>query len=283
MRHGRWNLSRTIFFVFAGRKPNIQLALPFYREIAKQGVEVHIWDLCRDPEDSRYLRSLNEPGITVREEFYNPPKSSRGQVKVWGHYTRTEYQDCVFIKADDDVVFYETKKLHAFIDAAKTNPDKVVSALTINNGASTALLPEVWRQFETLNIPLLDVHLSPEYAELSHRWFFQNWQTIINQPNTLVEDVTWLSINCIAYTWDMGRIISRRIGTRSPRDIADRVFDPRRHRVGDEGSVNLLPRLIHTGFVAGHLNFGPQERDMDPGLLSELRKLYADVGRQYLS
>ena len=258
------------------------MALPFYRRIAEQGVEVHIWDLCRDEEDSHYLRSLDGDGITVRTEFYNPRKSSRGQVSVWGHYTRSEYQDCTFIKADDDVLFYETNKLQSFIAAAQDNPDAVVSALTINNGASTALLPEVWENFETLDMPLLDVHLSAEYAELSHRWFFQNWQTITNQSDTLVADETWLSINCIAYTWNLGRTISKRIGTRSPRNIADRVFDPRRHRVGDEGSVNLLPRMIHTGFVAGHATFGPQEKLMSDSLLTELRKLYADVASQYL-
>ena len=46
--------------------------------------------------------------------------------------------------------------------------------------------------------------------------------------------------------------------------------------------MNLFDRVIHEGFVAGHLYFGPQARQMDDSLLSELRKQYAVIGREYL-
>ena len=274
-------MPRTIFYVFAGRQPNIEVALPFYRRILETGAEVHIWDLARDPKDSEYLRSIT--GVEVRTQFYQGDgRASRGQNRVWKHYTRPEYSDCVFVKVDDDVLFLETEAFDSFVQAAVDNPNHVISALTINNGASTSFLPDIQAGFEELDIPLLDVHLSPEYAELCHRWFFQNWRTITGKPAVLTPVETWLSINCIAYTYEMGRKIAIRIGTRSPRDIADRHFDPYRTRVGDEGAANMQPRMIHEGFVAGHLNFGPQQKAMPDDLLNELRKLYADVAKQYL-
>jgi hypothetical protein len=139
----------------------------------------------------------------------------------------------------------------------------VISALTINNGASTPLLPEVWSGFEQLGIPLLDVHLSAEYAELSHRWFFATGDRVIGRPPKLTPADTWVSINCLAYTYEMGRKISAQIGQRSPAMIADREF-PRRnahgrmsgHHVGDEGAANMQTILIHEGMTVGHFSFG---------------------------
>ena len=277
---------RVIFFVFGGRQPNLEVALPFYQRILDENpdVEFHLWDLARDPQDHEYMRSLpTMDRFLVNSVFYQGNgRATNGQNKVWRHYTQQGFQDCIFVKADDDVLFYETDQFASFVEAAQDNPDRVISALTINNGASTRLIPDIWAGFESLDIPLLDVHLSTEYAELSHRWFFQNWQTITDHSPILTPTEDWLSINCIAYTWATGKKISARIGSRAPRHIAGRDFDPYRSKVGDEGSVNILPRLIHQGFVAGHLNFGPQIKQMDAGLLDELRKLYADVARQYL-
>lgn len=281
---------RVIMYAFWGRKANVELQMPYIHRILQEHpeVEFHGWDLARDPKDSAYLRTLKGERITIQTAFYGPV-ASKGQERVWKHYARPEYQDAVFVKIDDDVVFIETASFGGFVQSAVDNPQHVISALTINNGASTSLLPKVWDMFETLDIPLLDVHLSAEYAENSHRWFFDNWRHLIDQPNTLTPVQTWVSINCIAYRWNLGRQIAALLGTRPPIMIADREYPRRnpdgrivRHRVGDEGAVNMFPRYIHQGFVVGHLYFGPQARHMDDALLTELRKHYADVATQYL-
>ncbi|MGU3650684.1 hypothetical protein [Mycolicibacterium sp. A43C] len=290
---------RTILYVFAGREENIKVALPLYRDILDRNpdTEIHLWDLCRDPADSRYLRSINGiDRLQVRTEFSAPGGvASIGQSRVWKYYAGAEFRDAVFVKCDDDVLFLETKAFSAFVQTAAARPGVVTSALTINHGASTHLLPEVQEMFEQLSVPLLDVHLSADYAELSHHWFFENWQTIIGRPNAVTRASSWVSINCIAYTWEMGRTIAETIGLRSPARIADREYPPRttsgrtlRHRVGDEGAVNMQTVVIDAGMVVGHLAFGPQLRSEDLRVLSddelaELRGLYADVGRQYLA
>lgn len=284
-------MSRVILFVLAGRRPNLEIQVPFLRRIQDEhpAVEVHLWDLCRNHDDSKYLRTLTGDRITVRRDFSGLPQGA-GINQVWKHYAEPSYEGVTFAKLDDDDLFIETAAFGSFIQAAVDNPDSVISALTINNGASTDLLPEVWSGFEQLGIPLLDVHLSAEYAELSHRWFFDNWQTIIGQPPILTPVETWLSINMMAYTYEMGCTIAALIGTRSPDTIADRTF-PRRnargrmsgHHIGDEGAFNLQPRLIHHGMVAGHFSFGPQDELMPEALQTELRKNYTDIGRQYLA
>jgi hypothetical protein len=278
-------------FVFAGRRPNLEIQMPFLRRILDDhpDVEVHLWDLCRTKEDSRYLRTLHGDRVQVKTSFRIHGQSN-GIRNVWDHYALPEYKDCVFVKCDDDDLFIETDAFDSFVQAAVDNSDSVISALTINNGASTMLLPEVWRGFEQLGIPLLDVHLSAQYAELCHRWFFDNWRNVIGRPAKLTPADTWVSINCLAYTYETGCRISAQIGQQSPVMIADREFprlnaDGRMsgHHVGDEGAANMLKILIHEGMTVGHFSFGPQDRLMDESLQTELRKNYADISRQYLA
>lgn len=273
---------RNIMFVFGGRQPNIEIALPFYRRILDENpdTELHLWDLARTKADSQYLRSINGDRITIVTNFAGP-NPWRSFNKVWLHYSGHQYDDCVFTKLDDDDVFLKVGDYQGFLQAAVDNSDSVVSALTINNGACTPLIPEIWDSFEKLGIPLLDVHLSGAYAELSHRWFFDHWAELINEPARLVPTEDWLSINCLAMSWEVLRRISRLNGSVPPANIAGREFT-RRNRVGDEGAANMLPRLVYTGMVCGHLTFGPQEKRMARGLLDEMRKNYSDVAGKYL-
>lgn len=273
-------MPETILFVFAGRKPNLEIAVPFYQRLTEQSpdLQVHVWDLARNPQDSEYIRSISGERITVRTEFYDPPYTQRGQGRVWRHYAQPGYQDAVFVKADDDVVFLDTARFPELVEAATDNSGTVVSALTINNGASTRLIPELWAGFEKLNIPLLDVHLSAGFAEMCHRWFFAHWRE--NRSPKLSPTQDWVSINLIAFTWETCQQIVYRMRTITSGEIAGRMFG--RHQPGDEGAANMLPRLIHEGFTAAHLYFGPQAEQMDDGLLAELRKHYADIARQYL-
>src|SRR5690349_13114319 len=111
----------TILFVFAGRKPNLEVAVPFYRHLTAQNpdLEVHVWDLARTREDSAYIRGISGERITVRTEFYNPPYTQRGQSRVWRHYAQPDYENTVFVKADDDVVFIDTHRFPMLVQAAK--------------------------------------------------------------------------------------------------------------------------------------------------------------------
>lgn len=277
---------RVIAFAFWGRRDNVELQLPYIRRILADNpnVEFHGWDLARDPADSTYLRTIRGERIHIRTDYYSGDgRAMRGQNQVWKHYATYQYKDTTFVKLDDDDVFLQTETFPAFIQAARDHPDTVVSALTINNGASTPHIPGILDIYQSLNIPLLDVHLCGRYAEESHRWFLANWQTLLTTRTDLIPTNDWVSINCLALSHQVLNRIATGIGTPSPAHIgAGREF-PRRNRLGDEGAANTLPRLIHPGFVCAHLNFGPQTKQIDEPTYAELRKGYADLCTQYLT
>jgi hypothetical protein len=289
-------LSRVILFAFWGRRENVELQLPFIRRILEQNPDVEFqgWDLARDPEDSKYIRSLPaKDRFQIRTDYYQGDgKASRGQNQVWRHYCSPQYRDCTFVKLDDDVSFIETAGIPGFIQAALDNPDAVISALTVNNGCSARHIPAVWDIYESLKptLPkdatphpelakLLAVHRSAEYADRCHRWFHTNWPTLINQTPQLIPTEDWLSINAISYSYVVGKRIALRIGQPSPEPV---IAGRPQRRLGDEGSANRQPRHIYTGTVCGHLTFGPQQQSATPGQVDEWRKMYADIARQYL-
>lgn len=271
---------KTIIFMFGGRQANVELQLPYIRRILAENpdTEYHIWDLARHDTDSNYLRSIEGDRIHIITH-YREPKPSRAFNKVWRAYTHPEFRNYRFLKIDDDIVYLDTHRFTHFIDHIPD--DTVLSALTINNGASTRHIPDLWHGYQQLNIPLLDVHLNSDYADMCHRWFFQNWQETTKHPLDITATDDWMSINCIAMTYPTLCAVANLVGTLSPPEIAGRTFGYMTP-VGDEGAVNMLPRAIHTGFTAAHLTFGPQITAVDETVWDEMRKMYADIVKQAL-
>lgn len=276
-------MKSTIMFEFAGRRANMELQRPFFERILadRPDVELHVWNLAKDPDDAEYIKDYDEdhPRIIVHNEFYGKDPWTRFN-DVYRHYAQPKYKACRFVKLDDDVVFLETREFGSFIDAIDQNPQAVMSANVINNGACMHLDPLLFGRFKSLHIPLLDVHKYPQFAEMSHEYFFEHWRELTNQEPRWTPTTDWLSINLIGYDYGMAREFASLLDTPHPRVVAGRSFRGR-DRVGDEGMVNMLPRIVVQGFTAAHLTFGPQERkapDMWPGL----RKRYAEVGREYL-
>ena len=267
-------------FVFAGRRPNLELQLPFARRILDQhpNVELHVWNLARDDADADYLQTITGDRFTVRNDFHGGCKWT-GFNDVWHHYADEQYRDHLFVKIDDDDVFFAADRFAEYLAAIDEHRGSIVSANTVNNGASTWLEPLVWRGFEALGIPLLDVHTSGEYAELAHRHFLTHWRDMVDQPDQVIPTTDWLSINCIGMDWATLTQIADAVGTPSPRHIAGRRW-PRDFPLGDEGAANMLPRVIHRGFVVSHLSFGPQ--NLPDSTWDQLRAEYAIVGKEYL-
>lgn len=271
---------RVVLFVFAGRRPNMELQLPLIRRILEENpnVEYDIWDLARTPGDSRYLRTIKGERMTVRTEF---AKATLGYDHVYRYYAKPAYKGSVFVKLDDDIVFLQTDAFRRFVQAVETTPDAVISANVINNGACTRIDSELFSQFETLGIPLLEVHKSQEYAALSHQYFFDHYRDLLQTPAELVTARDWLSINTIGYSWDIACRIARKVGSvcgtsANPKQVAGRALTT----LGDEGVVNTLPRRVMRGFLACHLTFGPQK--LTPAQLRPWRKRYAEITKEML-
>lgn len=276
--------TRTIIFCFGGRKANLALQLPFIHRILADNtsIEYHLWNLSRDPADDAYIRGLSArtKRFKVINMFHQPRAWERFN-DVYRYYATPDFKDCRFVKLDDDVVFIQDRDLKEFIAGIEANPHAVLSGEVINNGACTRLDAKLYDKFRRLGVRLLDVHLSPQFAFMAHDYFFEHWPTMTRRPLTWVPTEDWLSINFIGYDYEMGKKLAALLDTPSPRRIAGRVFPRGRSRVGDEGGVNMLPRIIVSGFMVGHLTFGPQERKTHPSTWTELRARYAEVGAKY--
>jgi hypothetical protein len=272
---------KTIIFCFAGRRENLELQLPFIRRILEHhpNAEYHVWNLAKNAEDTEYVSQISGDRIQIFNQFAGEHKPWDRFNDVYRFYASPDFIDCRFVKIDDDVIFIQDDKLDTFTTAIDANPGAIISAQVINNGACTKLDPELWRLFQELKpLPLLDVHKSADYALGSHDHFLQDWFTMTQQPTKLLKTGEWLSINLIGYDYPTGCAIARQVGGPSPTLIAGRHFRPR-GPLGDEGMCNTLPRLVMKGFIASHLTFGPQH--LTDAELADLRKTYADVGRQY--
>lgn len=270
-----------ILFMFAGRRPNMEINLPLFQRIVAEHPQVHfhIWDLARDAADAQYLRTIAGERIEVCRQF-SGPRAPRYMGKVWQHYTASRYSEALFVKVDDDIAFVQTEHFGAFLDAIEAHPNHLISAEVVNNGACTAFIPALWQGFASLDIPLLDVHKSNGYAQLAHEHMLGNWRQLLARPLELADIETWLSINFIGMNWELLRRISTKLGRPSPEWIADRQWRAG-SRIGDEGSANLLDRKVLRGFTVAHLGFGPQ--NLTPEQEQGWRDRYATVGADYLA
>ena len=269
-----------ILFLFGGREGNLRINLPIIRQILDDNPQVsfHLWNLARLHVDSEFIKSVEGDRIKVWNQF-SGSGAMHQMPRVWHFYTNDRFRDALFVKMDDDVVFVESEKFGAFVDAIEANPDKILSAEVVNNGACTPFMPKLWDGYSKLGIPLLEVHESNECAQLAHRFMFEEWRDLVGRPTSLVEVDTWLSINFIGMTWRTLRQMQGKIGHRCPPCVAGRDFR-QGTRIGDEGAANMLDRMVMRGFTAAHLGFGPQ--NLTEHQEFEWRADYDEIAWEYL-
>ena len=121
---------RVTLFAFWGRRPNVELQLPFIHRILKNHpqVEFHGWNLCRDPADDAYVQSVAGERIYIRNDFRGP-RSYAKMFRVWQYYAmHSTFDERLFVKIDDDMVFLRTDRFGAFLD--------VVEEISHRNGRS---------------------------------------------------------------------------------------------------------------------------------------------------
>jgi predicted O-methyltransferase YrrM len=285
-------------FCFAGRRGNMQIQLPYIHRILSEhpDVEYHVWNLARNNADREYVKTIEGERITVLEDPTRREGSREGCrcmycstgrspfEAVYQYYTQEQFKDRLFVKIDDDIVFIETGGWPKFVDAIVDNPEHIVSAMVINNGACTSTIPGLWHDFEGLSVLAREAYKSLEYAEMSHSFMFGHWRELLHQPVELIVPDNYLSINMIGYNWEMGRQMADLLGTIPEPGAYDSVpeMPPEfaNMKIGDEGAVNILPRYIVRGFLTAHLSFAPQY--MPPDRETVLRKSYADISSRYL-
>jgi hypothetical protein len=305
-----------VLFEFAGRQENLSIQWPFIERLLEQypAMEVHLWDLTRQPEDAQYIRRLaaqhqrvtvldhlhtghpiacRYPNMRRRPRGYPPCKCLRHkppyeQPYIWYADHISEYQDAVFVKIDDDVLFLETDKfddlIEPLVDPDAGNPNRIVSGNIINNVVAAKYEPELAQTMTRLfNVGdptnhrndrrWWQLHTSGEFAKISHRWFFDNWQRLTNRGSIGIWERTRpgeaISINCIAFTFSTMQALAA-------------AFE-HDQRLGDEGVVDQRLPWIARSFYVGHLTFGPQDIELRGHEIAALRAEYERIQKEYLS
>ena len=280
-----------IMFCFAGREPNMRLQLPFIRRILDEHPNIR-WDCwnfagnCgiggnRQDSDRDYVASISGERIRVIND-HGPMQHN----EAYRYYaSNSAYRDVLFVKHDDDVVFWETARFDLFLDAVDKHRGACVTANVVHNGACAPLQP-TWRDVTRLNVPILDIHKSQEFGDVCHRHFLDHPDAYLRQTPELIRTDDWLSINLVGYDWPTLRYCIDTIGTPHPEYLAGRhmLVKGKWHygkTFGDEGTFQTLNRIIVKGFCAVHLTYGPQ-RQPEPKL-ARWRARYARVGADYLA
>lgn len=300
-------MSNIVFFIFAGRKANLEVQKPYLDHLLAQypDSELHLWDLTRNAADAEYLRTLvgahggrvqvlshlhtghpirctnptGRPGRRFRCVCmkHKPPYEKPYQ---W-YAANPMFEDSIFVKMDDDVLFLETDRFDDLIAPLTKNPNAVISANVVNNVVCAKYDTELANRWIAAagnpRNPANDknwwaLHCNADFAVRSHSWFLEASETLpsSDQPEYVrPRPGEAVSINCIAFTHaTMKRMASAFL------------YNP---RLGDEGVVDSFLPWICQSFYAAHLTFGPQDAAIPDAKLNDLRDRYAGLAQRYLN
>lgn len=251
---------------FAGRRDRMSILMTYVLEALRRGLidEHHVWNYARNPRDRAWVASLpaHHPGIHVMEPQGQPFDA------YYDHYRKEDYDDAVFLKADDDIVYLDLEQLPGFIAHRLSDPETfLLSANVVNNGVCAyfqqqrGVLPPT---FPYMPYPPEGMYgLLWERADLAvqlHRIFLGAPRSFGFPGTTLAPDR--LSINFVSY---LGRDLDLIQGLRGDDEDMLSVKIPRA-----TGRSNL----IHNPFVVSHLSFYSQDQGMArEGLLQAYAEL----------
>lgn len=295
---------KIVVFTFAGRQENMEVQAPFLRRLLDTypGLTVEHWDLTRNDDDHAYVQSLHDPDgrVIVRSDFWpghnDWPVGCRKRIKrarkcgckdcrpapfekPYAWYAERGEPETVYTKLDDDVLFIETERYGDVLATLDDHPNAVVSANVVNNVVSAKHSPVLRERVEARFSPVTQydwfmLHTLPEFAQVCHDWFLDDWRPwTAPSPRNVVRVLPGerVSINCISFTHETL--------VRMAAAMSQLAF----RKIGDEGTVgtNFLPRIVRS-FTVAHLQFGPQRVGLPESVWDDYRAKYAEVGREYL-
>lgn len=112
-----------IYSIFAGRKEYLDILFVYLQHYLDNNTidEVHLWDFCRNPADSIYIRSLQSPRIHI----FNPTDYIQGltlhekYTPYYAYYKNNLKDDDILIKSDDDILYVHN--LDKFVNLMMNN------------------------------------------------------------------------------------------------------------------------------------------------------------------
>lgn len=174
-----------------------------------------------------------------------------------------EYADAIFLKCDDDMLYFDLGKLQQFIAFRASHPEFfLLSANVINNGVCayfqqmSGAIPREVMQIDHPRTGLAGpVWSSGDAAERIHRCFLADPAAFSTaDPDTVIWNHR-ISVNFVSW---LGRDI---------RHIPDRMIDDEHDMCYGVRKRTGKSNAIYMPFTAAHLSFGSQDPTMDTGAI----------------
>jgi hypothetical protein len=132
-------LHRIVAVTPAGRRAYLEILLQ-HMLLQGDGIEWHLWDNCRKPEDRAYIE-----GIAAAHDFIRIvrcPDTDGKNRSINQFYHLCNDPDTFYVKLDDDIVWMEPGVIHGLYARAAADAARpvFVSPLVINNAVCAALM-----------------------------------------------------------------------------------------------------------------------------------------------
>lgn len=194
------------------------------------------------------------------QRFVGNPGEQMPYWQAYDYYARRlkDYQDTIFLKCDDDIVYLDIDKLGDFVEFRRTNPKYVVvSANVVNNGVcayfqqAAGSIPEKVGHFERPPGGFGgSLWVGPDKAAQLHDYFLSTRDKRLPLPEKVVDWTERQSINFIAW---LGRDLVH---------MALPKGDDEKAMTVDLPALLDRPTAIYSDFMVSHLSFGPQENGL---------------------
>jgi hypothetical protein len=123
--------SKTIVTIFAGRENRLSLVMQYLITALDYQIiqEIHLWDFCRNSNDSLFLLSYRQGKYYEKAIFIKNRFTSRNTWNDYYDYYNDygmKYPEDIILKLDDDIVFIDLLQLGYFIQLVKETTLAVV-------------------------------------------------------------------------------------------------------------------------------------------------------------
>jgi hypothetical protein len=205
--------------------------------------------------------NLELHGVRSRvQRFIGNPGEQMPYWQAYDYYARRlkTFQDSIFLKCDDDIVYLDVNKLGDFVEFRRNNPKYfVVSANVVNNGVcayfqqAAGSIPASVGDFERPPGGFGgSLWLSADKATQLHDHFLATADKRLPLTEKVVDWNERQSINFIAW---LGRDLVH---------MALPKGDDEKSLTVDLPELLGRPTAIYSDFVVSHLSFGPQEQGL---------------------
>lgn len=295
-----FNRMDIVLFCFAGRRPYLNIQIQYILDVLEKNpkAQYHLWDFSRNEDDHAYLEQISgkHSRIILFNQFYQGKNNITACTKKIGtvcyctkcrvgkwtepykYYASHEsYANTVFIKIDDDVIYFPYKSLDQYLNQIRENPKYIVSANVVNNGVCACyndLKPVCLRDESKTFSSVVDwfyLCTSKSFFHNCHKWFLESYKPDKNQYPwlTRVPMRSKFSINTIGFTYKIMTEISKKL-------------QEAKDNSSDEETISYhFPFLIYNGFTTVHLHFSDQRSQISDSEEQIILEKYNNVAKTY--